>query len=178
MPRYSLHAVGQDRPGIVAAVAGALAELACNLEDSRMSILHGQFAIMLVLEAPEGVGVPEVERALRPVAERFDLLVAVRPLAEQVADQAGSSEVVVSVHGADHPGIVARVAAEVAAGGGNVVELATRVVEDPAAPSYVMVLTVALAPEADTQAFARRLAAAAAEAGVRCSVAPGDADLL
>ena len=73
MAHFSLSAVGVDRPGIVAAVSGVLADHGCNLEDSTMSILQGQFAILLVVSAPEGVDAPGLEAAFAPVAERFGL---------------------------------------------------------------------------------------------------------
>ena len=46
----SVTVVGQDRPGIVAAVAEALYDLGCNLEDATSTILRGHFSMMLVVE--------------------------------------------------------------------------------------------------------------------------------
>ena len=77
MHRFSLSALGADRPGIVAAVSGALVELGCNLEDSTMTILHGHFAILLVVAAPDAVTEGDLTRALASVAQEFDLTVAV-----------------------------------------------------------------------------------------------------
>jgi glycine cleavage system transcriptional repressor len=45
MERAVVTAVGVDRRGIVAALAGALTDLGCNLEDSTMSLLGGNFAV-------------------------------------------------------------------------------------------------------------------------------------
>jgi len=87
MSRYSLSAVGQDRPGIVAAVTGVLGDQGCNLQDSTMAILQGQFAILLVVSAPETCSAAILDEALAPVAQRFDLVIAVRALHE--ADAAG-----------------------------------------------------------------------------------------
>ena len=39
----ALTAVGRDRPGIVAGLTGVLVESGGNVDDSQMSILHGQF---------------------------------------------------------------------------------------------------------------------------------------
>ena len=58
---FAVTAVGADRPGIVAAVTGAFVDHGCNLEDSSMTILRGQFAMMLVVDAPAGVGAGELE---------------------------------------------------------------------------------------------------------------------
>jgi len=40
VPRLALSAIGADRPGIVAAVTGALVDSGCNLEDTTMAILR------------------------------------------------------------------------------------------------------------------------------------------
>ncbi len=141
-----------------------------------MTILAGEFSIMLVLTAPATCDAAAIEAALAPVAASLDLLVAVRPTGE-VATAADEGEMLaVSVHGADHPGIVARFAREIAAAGGNIVDLATRVVADPLRPSYVMVLSVVL--QGDAGALAERLSAVAAQAGVHCTVSAADAELL
>lgn len=179
MGRFFLHAVGRDRPGIVASIARALADLGCNLEDSRMTLLQGEFAVMLVLESPETADGTVIEHQLAPVAEQLDLLIAVRPLPpviEPPVETAGSA-FAVSVHGGDHPGIVARICEEVAACGGNVVDLASRVAEGPT-PAYVLVLTVTLPAAADEGALRARLDAAASDLAVRCVVGPADTDLL
>ena len=42
-------ALGSDRPGIVDELAKYITEHECNIEDSRMSVLGGEFAIMLLV---------------------------------------------------------------------------------------------------------------------------------
>ena len=162
MTHFAVTAVGADRPGIVAAVTGAFADHGCNLEDSSMTILRGQFAMMLVVDAPAGVGQGVLEAALAGPAVELDLVVTVRP-----ADEPGGSpdppddEVswTVSVYGADHPGIVHGVAGLLAEQEVNIVDLSTRVVGTPESPVYTMLLEVALPPGADPQEFGRREAA-------------------
>ena len=50
---YALSAIGKDRPGIVADVAGLIYECGGNLEDSSMTLLGTQFALLILLS---GVG--------------------------------------------------------------------------------------------------------------------------
>jgi glycine cleavage system transcriptional repressor len=45
---FALSAIGQDRPGIVAEVAGLIYECGGNLEDSSMTILGDQFALLIL----------------------------------------------------------------------------------------------------------------------------------
>jgi len=42
-------ALGSDRPGIVEELAKNISEYECNIEDSRMTVLGGEFALMLIV---------------------------------------------------------------------------------------------------------------------------------
>ena len=134
MAHFAVTAVGADRPGIVAAVTGAFAAQGCNLEDSSMTILRGQFAMMLVVDAPAGVGAGELQAALAGPAGQLDLVVTVRPAAEQVPAEPEADSWTVSVYGADHPGIVHGIASLLADRRVNIVDLSTRVIGTPEEP--------------------------------------------
>jgi predicted amino acid-binding ACT domain protein len=120
--------------------------------------------------------------AIRPAAERFDLVVAVRPL-KDAAPGSGSGSVedsdalTVSVHGADRPGIVHAVADALAGGGGNVVDLSTQLVGDPGQPVYVLTLRAAV-PAGSADVVADAVMRTASELGVHCTVWRDDADVL
>lgn len=181
MPRFSLSAVGADRPGIVAGVSGVLVDLGCNLEDSTMAVLQGYFAILLVVSAGPDVRAADLEAALGAVADEFDLVVTVRDLDESPAHPGSASDGVpwtISVHGADRTGIVHGVTAALAAEGGNVVDLATHLVGPSESPVYVMTLRVTLPASPDPGAAAGRVRTAAEALGVHCSVHPDDSDTL
>ena len=180
MPHFAVTAVGADRPGIVAAVTGAFAQHGCNLEDSSMTILRGQFAMMLVVDAPAGVGAADLEAALAGPATDLDLLVTVRSAAEpQDAEaEADSDSWTVSVYGADHPGIVHGMTALLAERSVNIVDLSTRVVGTTDDPVYTMVLEVTLPPDGDPHQLQAALEAKAGELGVTCRLHPSEADIL
>ena len=180
MPHVVVTAVGADRPGIVAAVTRVFVDLGCNLEDSSMTNVGGQFAMMLVVDAPAGVGAAELEAALTGPAGSLDLVVAVRPVEEPVGpdpfDESGSWTV--SVYGADHPGIVHGIAELLAGEGVNISDLSTRVIGAPERPVYAMVLEVSLPPGADPEALRTRLAETAGRLGVDATLHNSDADIL
>ena len=179
MAHFAVTAVGADRPGIVAGVTGAFVDLGCNLEDSSMTILRGQFAMMLVVAAPAGVGQAELEAALTAPAAALDLVVTVRPAVEPGVDTAlDDGRWTVSVYGADHPGIVHGVASLLAGLSVNIVDLSTRVVGSADAPVYTMVLEVTFPPGADPRHVEEQLEATAAELGVTCRLHPSEADIL
>lgn len=173
MARFALHAIAADRPGIVAAVTQALAEIGCNLEESRMWTQHGQFSIVLVLVAP---GVPNgmaIEEALAPLLEPFALQLFVRPVFETRDGHEKGSPVTIAVVGADHPGTIARIARVIAAAGGNIVDLVGRVSDDELETPSRLELTALVPPPA----VADLQAALAAELGMRCTLHDGDARL-
>ncbi len=178
MAHFAVTAVGADRPGIVAAVTRVFVDHGCNLEDSSMTILRGQFAMMLVVAAPAGVSGPDLEAALAAPAAELDLVVTVRPAVEPPAGRSDDGPWTVSVHGADHPGIVHGVASLLAERSVNIVDLGTRVVGEAERPLYTMVLDVTLPPGTDPAQLERDLEAKAVELGVTCRLHRSEADIL
>ena len=168
MPTLAISAVGLDRPGIIAGVAECLAAHGANLTDSRMAILRGHFAITLIVE---GADRAELDADLAQLGlEAY----SVAEVAEAAANPRSQPTAVVSVHGADHPGIVAAVTGALADAGVNVCDLQTRLARD----LYVMIIDVAVPPELGLEALDARLQAVAADQGVALTLRPVDADVL
>jgi glycine cleavage system transcriptional repressor len=138
--QLAVTAIGADRPGIIARVTGVLRERGGNLEDSSMTILGGQFAIMLLVSSEAGA--EDLETALRDGTADLGLVVTVRPVGPG-AEHAPATHVL-SVYGSDRPGIVADVAGVLADAEVNVTDLTTRVL-DGEQPVYAMMLEVSLA---------------------------------
>ena len=84
------------------------------------------------------------------------------------------SSYLVTVHGADRLGIVARLASTIAAAGGNITDLTTRL----AGELYVLLAEVDLPPAADVPALQAALAQASAELGVDTTLRPVENDEL
>ena len=175
--RFVITAVGDDRPGIVAAFTGALLSLDANLEDTAMTLLEGQFAMVLVIALPTG-DAHDVRDALGAVAEKFALMVDVRESGPQGSATAGR-QCALTVYGADHPGIVHRVTAVLADLGVNVVDLSTRVIgRDNATPVYAMLLDLCVPDALADDALRTELDCVAGELGVDCTLRAVDADIL
>ena len=85
MSRFSIAAIGADRPGIVAAVSGVLVERSCNIEDTAMAILGGHFSMMLVVSGPSDLDAATLDAALTPVANELHLATMLRPIAAPAA---------------------------------------------------------------------------------------------
>jgi len=116
--------LGHDRPGIVADVTGALADLHGNLEDSTMTLLRGHFAMVLLVHT--GAGAAAVEAALRPLTAGGALVINARVLDDPGFSEVSGPSYALRVHGADRPGIVATITAVVARHQANIVDLGTR----------------------------------------------------
>jgi glycine cleavage system transcriptional repressor len=180
---FVVTAVGADRPGIVAAVSKVFVEQGCNIEDSAMTILRAQFAMMLVIAAPDHVDGAALQSALARPASELDLVVTVQAVAadaETVHEQIdpAAQRWTVSVHGADHPGIVHGVADVLARADVNIIDLTTRVVGGEERPAYVMILEVSLPTDLAPDDLRARLDDVAKSLGVSANLHPSEADIL
>ena len=176
MRLFALSAVGRDRPGIVAAISRVLLDLRGNVEDSQMSILRGHFAVMLIVALPETVEPAEIERRLEAVRAALGLeAVAVSPVDE--LDGGPRPTHVLSVYGADHPGIVHAVSSELADRGVSITGLETRLGSGVEEPLYVMLMEIA-AGEVDAGELRSALGAIGEREGLEVSLRELSADAL
>jgi glycine cleavage system transcriptional repressor len=167
MREVAVTAVGSDRPGIVASITEALLGLGGNLADCRAALLRGSFAIVVAAAVPDEVSDEALRAALAERTGDLGLGVWIGPADAPAAHEA-LERCVISVYGADHPGIVASVSRALADRSVNIVDLSSRVVGDPAI--YVLGLEVDLPPGLDAEGLARALEPVARAQGVELSV--------
>ena len=170
MPSFAVTVLGHDRPGIVADVTEAIADLGGNLEDSSMTLLRGHFAMTLIADVASTEDA--IASRLSPLADS-GLIVSVLglPPADGIEDE--RQRFLLSVHGGDRPGIVSAVTRRVADLGGNIVDLSTRL----AGGFYVLVAEVQLLPER-SQEVVSALQGIAAELGVTVRFTVLDDDVM
>ncbi|MDA8081196.1 MAG: ACT domain-containing protein [Actinomycetota bacterium] len=176
MSRFVLTAIGPDSYGIVARVTSALAELQCNLADSRMSNLSGHFAMILVIDGSGGLDEKAIYTAVQSRCSELSLLVDVKKIDVEVANDLDGERYVVSVYGTDRPGIVAGICDVLAVHHANIFDLATRAIETGSSWIYTMVLEVALKDPSKLDRLQAALAVKAAELGVTCSIRPSESE--
>ena len=145
-PSALLTLSGRDRPGIVARTTQVLFENGCNIADSSMTRLGGEFTVMLILHLPVKITTEVLAQRFRTLAEEMVLSVSIRPLSTEAEAMATASTpehmYIVHVLGADQPGIVFQVTKLLAEAGGNVTDLYTQVVGSPEKPVYAMVIEI------------------------------------
>src|SRR5690606_20718694 len=72
-----LSALGSDRPGIVDQLARTAAACGCNIEDSRMAVMGGEFAV-LMLVAGNATAIAAMEKACPDLGRQLDLALQTR----------------------------------------------------------------------------------------------------
>lgn len=142
MTSFAISAIGRDRPGIVAAISRELLGLGGNIEDSQMSILRGHFAVMLIVSVPEEATERELGRSMEKVREELELEAVAVSAVEDLPAGVGPTHVL-SVYGADRPGIVHAVSSALAKRGISITDLETRIAGAADSPVYVMLMEVA-----------------------------------
>lgn len=174
MAHLAVTAIGADRPGIVAALTGALHDLEGNLEDVSSTILRGHFAMMLVADIPAPAD--DVRAALDRAVGRLGVAVTVADV-EAGAPERPRATHVLTAHGADRPGIVAGLSGLLADRGANVTDLSCRLT-DADRPVYVLVAEVEVPEAVDAGSLTADVTAAADELGVEASLRPIEVETL
>ncbi len=124
-----LTAIGADRVGIVDDIAGALLPAGCNIEESKMAVLGGEFAvIMLVSGSAEAVA--EASRSLPALGGRLGLRIEVKQTREPRPPAAGRPYLLEAVS-LDTPGIVHSITAILREQAINIESLETDTVAAP-----------------------------------------------
>jgi glycine cleavage system transcriptional repressor len=174
---FAVTAIGRDRPGIVAAVSRALLDLGGNLEDSQMSILRGHFAVMLIVRVPDSVSSQELEERLGGVREELDLEAITFNPVDELGGGIAQPTHMLTVYGADHPGIVYAVSWALAELGVNITDLETRVGGGADSPVYAMHMEIALG-DADPSAVEAALNQVGERERVEVTMRPLDTEAL
>ncbi len=176
MGHFAITAIGKDRPGIVAGLTGALRDLGGNLEDVSSTILRGHFAMMLVVDAKPDANVERLHATLSAAGDRLGVDVTVSDVEVGTPDRPAATHVL-SVYGADHPGIVAAFAGLLAERGANITDLSCRLTSGDA-PVYVMLAEIAVPEGVDAEALTTELGRLAGEVGVDATFAPIEVETL
>lgn len=118
-----ISALGKDRPGIVNDLSKAILDCGGNVEDSRMTVLGGEFALILLVSG-HWSAIGKLEHQLPALGKKLDLTIVVRHT-EPRAARANMVPYVIDVISMDHAGIVHDIAEFFAARKINIEEMST-----------------------------------------------------
>lgn len=116
-------ALGEDRPGIVDELSKALSTQQLNIEDSRMSVLGGEFAILMLVSGSQG-SIEKFMAATTGLESSLRMQLQVKPTSIKT-EPGALAPYAVEVVSIDHPGIVQDIARFFSSRKINIVELET-----------------------------------------------------
>jgi len=132
---YMLTLVGKDQSGIVAEVTAALYQGGCNLGETSMARLGGNFTVMMMVSAEQNN--TQLTELLAPVVDSLGLHLHVDQIEGQL-HQHLSTDVMITVSGADRSGIVANVTKALTEAGLTILDLSSDVAGSEQKPIYIL----------------------------------------
>jgi len=152
-----------------------LYDLGCNVEDSSMTLLRGNFSMMLVIACPDDLTAQRARDALRPACDEMGLTFSVLEVDDRVSVPEPTH--VLTVYGGDKPGILYRTCELLAANAVNITDLNSRLV-GAEQPVYALILELEVPSAVDVGDLEAKLRSAAEEIGVDVVLAEREADVL
>lgn len=145
--KFLLTAFSKDRPGIVADISKVIFENGYNLEDSSMTYLAGEFAILILLSAPSTLAEKEVMENLSSECRRLErekmITAYIRPISSETAQlKADTTMKTISVEGLDQAGIVYKVSKFLADSKINIRTLDSEIRLSPQSGAALYVMTI------------------------------------
>ncbi len=180
MNHQLLIVTGHDRPGIVSAVSGLLARRRINLEDLRMSLLEGEFAMMVIVRIPDKRTQTILDGELKKLGNLWNLTIfqccldvlKVTPLGRK--SRSAGSLAIIRVLGKDKTGIVAQVSRVLARQKCNIIDLQCRILRTGSKALYTMVLECMVPPKTRLSALKASLKRIERSLGVEIQVQNAD----
>lgn len=137
-------ASGEDKIGLVDRLSSKITASGCNIEESRMAVLGGQFALIMLISGPWN-SLSKLESQLALLGEQLGLtIIHSRTRKRERAQPAIPYRV--EVVAMDHPGIVHNLSAFFSRNGINIEELQTSTYPAPhtGTPMFSVIMTVGL----------------------------------
>jgi glycine cleavage system transcriptional repressor len=124
-----LTAVGPDRVGLVEKISQFIARHGCNIEDSKMAVFCGEFALIILISG-ESVNLFKVANDYRELEIATGLAISIKtPAARQLPESYVPYTLTASCM--DHPGIVYQISAILSSFGINIESMETKTYAAP-----------------------------------------------
>ena len=170
-------AVGDDRPGMAHALTRILFETGCNIEDTTMTRLAGEFAMILIVSPPDEFSLEQLKTQLAPLEKSHGLFVNCREIGDEEPEQTEKSpRFIVSAYGAEHAGLLAKLTGVFAQNAVNITDVQTRVAS--AGTVYVMIFEIELPSDLAPEFLARELEKTGQEIGMTINLRPLEEETL
>jgi len=146
MKKIVLSAIGKDRPGIVAGVTHNLFAAGCNLEDSAMTILEGEFALLVIASRPSKISMKVFQDRLQTLAKKLGLVLNIKEMeVSRSTSVKNPRSAIITASGTDRTGILYKISNVLAKYKVNITDLSSRQIPSPGNKTlYVVMIETAL----------------------------------
>jgi glycine cleavage system transcriptional repressor len=149
-----LTAIGPDQVGLVQKISEFISRHGCNIEDSKMAVFCGEFAV-IVLISGDGVKLVKVARDYREIETETGLAISIKtPSTRKAADSFLPYRLTASCM--DHPGIVYQLSAILSSMGVNIESMETKTYAAPVSGTPIFQLEADLSVPTRTNIGALR----------------------
>lgn len=138
-----LTAVGPDRIGLVQKIAEFISRRDCNIEDSKMAVFCGEFAV-IVLISGASADLVRIGRDYREIETETGLAISIKAPATRTPPQS-FLPYKLTASCMDHPGIVYRISGVLSAAGVNIESMETKTYAAPVSGTPIFQLEASLA---------------------------------
>ncbi|MBI5659321.1 MAG: glycine cleavage system protein R [Nitrosomonadales bacterium] len=137
-------ASGEDKIGLVDRLSSKITASGCNIEESRMAVLGGQFALIMLVSGPWNA-LSRLEGQMAPMGEQLGLTIIHNRTRKRERTQP-AIPYRVEVVAMDHPGIVHNLSAFFSKKGINIEELQTNTYPAPhtGTPMFSVIMAVGI----------------------------------
>lgn len=151
MKKLIISVLGQDRPGIIAAVSEVLYQHDFNVEDVSQTILQSSFSSIFIVIGPDSTEPETLAVTLTEATKELNMHYYIRPLdATQTAwTEADCESFVITARGPDQKGLVAKVTRVLADHNVNVTQLQAVFRGGPEPDRNVMIYEVDIPADID-----------------------------
>ncbi|MEE8507731.1 MAG: ACT domain-containing protein [Myxococcota bacterium] len=152
---FTLSAIGRDKPGLVAELAQLIYDADANLEDSRMTILGTDFAVILLCSSGNQEAGDKIALGAKRLERDHGLTILLRQIEQRdrpAVPAPGTRLYRVHAVGEDRAGIVAAICGVLAERSVNIAELSSKSRPGPGgSPHYELIITVELPESGDSR---------------------------
>ena len=172
MNKVIISVLGQDRPGILAAVTKILLNRDSNVENVSQTILQNQFAGIFIVSVPDHIKISALNDELNQSVNHLDLDIHVKQLVydETYYPAVKSEPFIITTKGLDRKGLVAGITATIARYGVNVTNLQAIFKGGDNPGDNVMIYEVDIPIDTDQQELDDALRAQAQSLGLTISI--------
>jgi len=165
-------ALGDDRPGIVDELSNALFRHKLNIEDSRMSVLGGEFAVLLLVSG-EQAAIDEFVADTTGLEQSLNMKILFKTTSSTGSKQA-IVPYTVEVVAIDHPGIVHKLASFFSSRQINIVDLHTEryAAAHTATPMFAVSITIGIPADMSIKALRDEFISMCDERNLDASMSP------